>query len=361
MQAKRVLMGIDGYIDETWSVAKTKNGPTDYILYEKLKDFSLFLSSRDSGGIAANLVKKRRECGGFVGNTAKGLVALGVKPRLIGMFGDGEIDPAFAGLTECDMTSLGAPALCIILEFYDGKIMLAHSDAVQGLTWSGLESAVGREKLAEMVRDSEILALGYWSNMPDFERIIEGLAGLGDSSHELFLDFADIAKRPPGALRSGLEAMRKARALGLKVTISLNIHEANCLAGHFGISSVISQESAASAANATESLKKLTGVDQIAIHAAPYAVSLGESLRIVEAQPIEHPVRSTGAGDMFNAGYIASMAWGLGEKERLEVAMATARSFVGTGSIKCISQNSEMAPEKSWRMLQRRIFPAPRI
>ncbi|MDR1640702.1 MAG: DUF2961 domain-containing protein [Clostridiales bacterium] len=64
-----------------------------------------------------------------------------------------------------------------------------------------------------------------------------------------------------------------------------------------------------------------------------------------EKPSIESPV-----GDFFCSGWNR-----YSQVSSLAVCVNPANGF------KSISQNSEMAPKKSWRMLQRRIFSAPRI
>jgi len=126
--------------------------------------------ARADGGVGVELVSKRRCEGGFGINTGRIAAILGIEPLLPGLYGGKEIDPAFVEFQDnCNLLSLGDPALTIVLEFGDGKVLISDLKAVSNLTWEDFNTFFGEQKLKKCFFGVDILGLGYWSLTTDFD------------------------------------------------------------------------------------------------------------------------------------------------------------------------------------------------
>jgi sugar/nucleoside kinase (ribokinase family) len=113
------------------------------------------------------------------------------------------------------------------------------------------------------------------------------------------------------------------------VTLGLNRSESNqvCAALRLPASSLHK--------NAEQILRALK-LSTVVVHAhSEVAVAYARGTSVASAYRtvplIKHPARSTGAGDTFNAGYIAGMLSQLPPEECLQTAVAASGAFVKTG------------------------------
>ena len=167
----KILLGCDGFVDETYEIVEVRRSQSDFTAMKKLRQFGELLVERADGGVGLELVPKRRCEGGFAINTGRVAAFLGLKPSLPGLYGNQSIDPAYHEFEEnCNLLSLGDPALTIALEFSDGKVLMSNLEAVSNLTWEQFKTHFGDEKLKEMFTGVDILGLGYWSLTADFDK-----------------------------------------------------------------------------------------------------------------------------------------------------------------------------------------------
>ena len=161
----KILLGCDGFVDETYQIVEVRKSPTEFTPMKNLKHFGELLVERADGGVGVELVPLRRCEGGFAINTGRVAALLGLKPLLPGLYGGKVIDPAYEQFKDiCELVSLGDPALTIALEFSDGKVLMSNLEAVSSLTWEDFRTHFGDEKLRELFAGVDILGLGYWSD-----------------------------------------------------------------------------------------------------------------------------------------------------------------------------------------------------
>ena len=329
----RILLGIDGFIDEVWQIIESRANRKEYALFDRMLDFSEALVKCYEGGFSQEIVRKRRSYGGFTANTSRAVSRLGAPITILGMFGGSGIDPVFEAFAEAgELISVGEPGLCQVYEFTDGKLMLPYIQEVMDFSWENLTNAVDEGELKKLFTGSDIIALGYWSLMPAFDEIVEKVCGLvrgGAGPRRMFFDFADIRKRDRQSLENTLERLE---ALGsqMPMTLSLNEHEAAILFSYYGED--LAQE-AAGADERTERVRNRIGLDELVVH-SPYfaaAASASEGSCVLEQDYCKAPIITTGAGDNFNGGYLVAHLKGLGMAERLAVANAVTYLYVSTG------------------------------
>ena len=326
----KVLLGCDGFVDEVYQIVKVRQSLSEYSAMDRLRDFGELIVARQDGGVGLEIVPKRRCSGGFTPNTGRVAAFLGLKPTLIGLYGEKDIDSAFEEFVDnCELISLGDPALTLVLEFLDGKVLMSALKTVADLTWKDVSARIGEAKLRELFTEVDILGLGYWSLTPDFDRFLEGFVSQyerGKGPRRMFFDFADINKKSPQSLTETIELMSRLNEK-IPMTISFNEHEGKELFSRFSLK--MHEDPQTVAADLT-SLRKETGIDEIIIHTPHFAAvshsTEGEAHAMQETQ--SKVIRTAGAGDTFNGGYLCASLGDLPLKERLVIANAATAFFV---------------------------------
>ncbi len=329
----KVVLGIDGIIDEVWQVLETRNSLNDYQLFDEMKDFGKEIVNRQKGGMANEIIRKRRCSGGFTANTGRAVSRLSSETIMLGMYGKNKIDSVFNEFKDrCQLISIGHPAVCHILEFKDGKVMLPYLENLLHLKFKDILKELGTEKLKNIISKTDVLAVGYWSNMPAFDEIINSLVEnyfTKDYPKRLFFDFANLSKRTKDNLQESLNLLG---SLDEKISssLSLNKHEASILFDLYGFN--FSNEVDKLLEN-TEIVRNEINLDEIIIHTTEYALSVckSEDKSIVKQDYCPEPVKTAGAGDTFNAGYLAAYLYDLDINERLAIGNATTAYYVNNG------------------------------
>lgn len=331
----KILLGCDGFVDETYEIVEERRSATDFSAVEKLKSFGELLVDRADGGVGVELVPKRRCEGGFAINTGRIAACLGVKPVLPGLYGGSVIDPAYEEFKEtCELHSLGDPALTIALEFTDGKVLMSNLEAVSSLTWADVQAHFGEEALKEMFSNVDILGLGYWSLTSNFDDLFQGFMKQveGALPRRMFFDFADIKKKSPESFIKSLE-MINSYSEKIPMTFSLNEHEVMELFSRIGVECKELKPDVV-ASSLTVAREKI-GFDELVVHTPDFGAASsakdGEAYALQEKQ--SNVVRLAGAGDSFNGGFLCASLGDLPLKQRLVMANAATAFFVthGTG------------------------------
>lgn len=326
----KILLGCDGFVDEVYQIVDVRHSLTEYTGIDDMRRFGELVVQRSGGGLGLEIVPKRRCSGGFTPNTGRIAACLGLKPTLVGLYGAKEIDPAFEEFVEnCHLISLGDSAVTLVFEFTNGKVLLSALKSVANLTWNDFVAYFPPAQLEELFREVDILGLGYWSLTPDFDNFLTGMMSRYDQSRpprRMFFDFADIKKKSADSFRKSLELLKKFNTK-IPMTISLNEHEGAELLSRFG--RTCPEEPAALAAE-LGALRRELGLDELVIHTPHFAVASqsaeGEAVAMQEFQ--RNVIRTAGAGDSFNGGYLCASLGDLPIKERLVLANAATSFFV---------------------------------
>jgi sugar/nucleoside kinase (ribokinase family) len=300
----KAIIGVDGFVDEVWQVVKTRTDKDDYTLYNNIRRFGELFTELGEGGISNEIVRKRRSFGGFTANTGNAVMNLGIETDMLGLFGTNAIDPVFAPLAQkARLISIGEPAVSHIFEFDDGKAMFPHIEALIDLDREFIIKNMSAEVVRALVFDADVIALGYWTNLREFDEMVFDICEYclnGNKRQRMFFDFADLRKRDRGALDKTIKTLGRLNGR-IPMTLSLNEHEAGLIFDHLGerLTMDIGQ-----AAEATERIRLKTGIDEIVVHTPYFALSnsYGEGAAALQQRYSENPVRTTGAGDTFNGG-----------------------------------------------------------
>ncbi|MCL2215496.1 MAG: carbohydrate kinase family protein [Defluviitaleaceae bacterium] len=328
---KKITMLADGFVDEVWEIISTRSSRDNFALYTQMSQFAGRIASSGTGGVGLEILRKRRAFGGFTANIGYAAARLGVDTTLIGVYGKNKPDPVFEEVSElCRVFSLGDPATTHVFEFDDGKILMSHMEAVQDINWKQIVDCVGHSAMMALLEESDIIGIGYWSLMPSFDEIFENIcASLPQDGKErrFFFDFADFRKKDEASLAISLEKLKAANS-AFPMTLSVNEHEAAALFASYG--EAFSDDPGRSIKEKAEYIRQKIGLDEFVIHSPEFAVAASSRERPAFAASVfcEKPVRTAGAGDTFNGGYIAARLEGKGLEERLHMANAAVGYFI---------------------------------
>ena len=332
--AGKLVIGIDGFIDIAWEIIQFREGVNDYQFYEKMSGFSGDLAKCEGGGgFLREVVEKRLSLGGFTGNVPSAVLGFGVRPTVIGMLGKDAIDPAYDRIAAAsDMISVGAPAIDNIFEFTDGKLMLPHLQDLMSLNWKQITDIVGEARLKEIFSKADIIAMGYWSLIPAYDEIIEGICSLvteGGREKRLFFDLADIRKNSKEELQSSIKKWSEFNK-HIPITLSMNEHETELLFSYYGETFAQEMEGAD---EKTERVRKATGLDEVVIHTPHFAAAAQETegRMVLPQNYCESAVITTGAGDHFDGGYIVGLLRKRPMAERIALGNACTDLYVSRG------------------------------
>ena len=328
-----VLIGIDGYVDEVWNLVQSRNEKKEAVLYTHMKQYADRIYNAAGGGMAVEIVRKRRSYGGFTANTGNAVTTLGIDTTMLCLFGADTIDSVFEPFEQsCKVISIGNPSLTHIFEFDDGKVMLPYEENTNKTSWHKLINDLGEDALTQLLVQSELVALGYWACMPDFDNIITEICQClkhSSKTKRIFLDFADVGKKSIDSLKQVFPLLNKLNN-STPITLSMNEHEAAVVCSLYDIALNAKQ---APEPTQIESLHKQIGIDEIVVHTPWYALAATtqEGVSIKKQNYCEKPVRTTGAGDTFNGGYISSIMAGLPIEDRLDFANRVVYYFLANG------------------------------
>ena len=330
----KITLGIDGYIDEVYQIVDTRISLTEYTVFSKMGRFAERILACGGGGLGNEIVRKRRSFGGFTANTGNAAARLGVDTVMLALYGKERLDPVFECFGKmCKVISIGEPALSHIYEFDDGKLMLPYIADIMNFDWETLTGALSVEELKAIFNDSDVIAIGYWSGMPAFDEIVTNLCEqvIADGQNKrMFFDFADTKKRDKKSLRDTLTVLARLNGI-IPMTLSMNEHESADVFRFFGED--FSYEDPGNICDIIERVRLKTGLDELVVHTPRYAAaaSAREGAAAVPQEYCVNPVRTTGAGDTFNGGYMSACLKDLSAAERLAAANCATGFFIRNG------------------------------
>ena len=261
----------------------------------------------------------REESGGSAANTVAGLASLGLKTAFIGQLGNDQLGEIFThdirslgvAFDTPPRDGIGATARCLILVTPDAqRTMNTFLGAAQTLNSDAVDEA--------LIADSKILYLEGYLWDPEAPRLAmrSAIAAARSAGTKVAFTLSDsfVVDRH----RDDLNALFDAGSIDI---LFANEAEALALTGAGDFDSAI----AAIAARVP------TAVVTRGEHGA--VAARGDERAAVAAEPIERLVDTTGAGDLFAAGFLSGQALGHGLEESLRLgAIAAAEAIQHYGA-----------------------------
>lgn len=341
---KNVLVGLDGFVDKIIACVDKRTGlGANFSAINTITDFGNRVLAAAGKSTNIEMYTRMEKLGGNGPIMANALLAGGMKVRYLGALGDPTVHPVFAEFAaKTDATTICEPGVTHALEFDDGKIMLGNTVCLENITYDRIVQKMGEGLFLDTLSRMDLIALVNWTMIPHMTAVFNALLdralpnlGPRENGRYFFFDLADPEKRPMGELQEVLSILKRFRAHG-HVTLGLNFKEAlqvdEALGGKGGEQTEESLKALASR------IRNAIDVNCVVIHpTSSAACATKEGSWWVQGPYCEKPLITTGAGDHFNAGFMAGTTLGLSPLACLTLAVTFSGHYVRTAQSPSLS------------------------
>jgi sugar/nucleoside kinase (ribokinase family) len=325
---KRVFVGFDGFIDTLLECVDVRNSDGSYKKIPTLKQFAARIAKASKKNANVECVVKESCLGGNAPLCAQALANLGLEVHLAGCCGYPKLHPIFSPLqNQSFITSLSNPGKTDALEFDDGKLMLGKMGELSQITFEQAAARLPAGYFLREVQQADVIVTVNWTMMPLVEEFWQWLFLYPNliEGKILFVDLADPAKRPPSEIQAALRLL-KHLAASCSVILGVNASEAEQLL------SLCGHKKPAKLQQTAEQLVTTLNISTLLLHTQKEVVAATASESVRCKVPVcTTPLRSTGAGDVCNAGFIAATVQQLPLRDCVSSAIGAAGIWVRTG------------------------------
>lgn len=338
-----VTVGFDGFIDNIIDVVAKRADATNYSAMATISELGGRITAAAGHSANFEMVVKQSKIGGNGPIMANALCSYDYAVTAVGVLGDGAVDPVFKPLADraTKTISLGGAATTDALEFSDGKIMLGKLLPMDKVTYATLVATLGLDGLKSLMRSAEAIAMVNWTMTMGMTEIWRRLAaevfpGLRTDRPLIFVDLADPAKRTVADLRAAFDALKELQKHA-DVLLGMNGAELKQVLSALAIDSPVVEPEWEAARRGCELVQQRLGIAWAMCHLVKSAAcAWGDSPKrkagsagadgFFEAKP----KITTGAGDHFNAGFVAALLAGIEPAQALLIGGATSGYYVRT-------------------------------
>ncbi len=326
-----VVVGFDGFVDEMISVVAERMSLDNFSPVPDIATFGGLLSAAAGHSSLREIVITAVHPGGCAVNLGDGLAALGVPVDCYATLGE-PAHPAFAETTSRFHRTVSwgrEPGRTLAFEFSDGKLMFSAVKQLADFTAEDISRRLADGGYLASCREAAIIALTDWTLYPHMTSVWrllhrEAYSKLGRRPH-FFIDLVDPSGRSSADILAMVETLPLLDSCG-DVTLGLNGNEANILARLLGFDAAEEEEDTMRLAR---ELRDKIGISTAVIHKLKFAASAGPGGAFSVQGPFcERPLKSTGAGDRFNAGYCLGLLAGGTSEDCLVIGSAVSGFFV---------------------------------
>ena len=327
-----VVIGFDAFVDEAIRIVGERKSPTAYRAMGTIADFGGWATASAGRSGSREFISEDMVPGGCSVNCGDGIATAGFPLTAFAGVGS-PAHPVFDSFVRKCQTihPLGMdPGRAIVAEFDDGKLMFCSFSHFAEFTPIHLRQQFADGRFFAACQQAKGIAITSWSVYPymtDCWRYLytEALCGLTHRPRFLF-DLADPASRAPCDLVEMIDVIGGFESIG-PVALSLNLNEANRLARAMGLPE--SPEHSELLLQLAAGIRLRAGISEVSIHLVRQAVTDSvEGHALVEGPYCSKPKKSVGAGDRFNAGFLAGLLLELAPRDRLLLGCASSGYYV---------------------------------
>lgn len=349
LAGRKATVGLDGFVDEIVAVVDKRHaagsGEADYSPVRTIADLARKMGAAAGQSSNYELIVKQQKLGGNGPIMADALAAAGVAVTYVGNLGYPNLHPVFEQFaTRATVVSIGEPAHTDALEFDDGKLMLGKLTPLDDVTWDTLLSRLGREKIATLLGDADLIGMVNWTMLPHMSRIWakildDVVPNFERHDRKLFIDLADPEKRTSDDILEALKLLTRFQDQ-VDVILGLNLKESATIADVLGLPGRADPE--AHIREHAAAIREELNVSCVVVHPrrGAAAATADESAEF-RGPFVDRPKISTGAGDHFNAGFCLGRVLGFDLHESLCAGVGTSGYYVRTAVSPSAAQLAE--------------------
>lgn len=338
-----VMVGFDGFIDNIIDVVAKREDAKTYSAMATIAELGGRVTAAAGNSANFELVVKQSKIGGNGPIMANALCSYDYAVTAVGILGEGAIDPVFQPLADraTKTISLGGAATTDALEFSDGKIMLGKLLPLDKVTYATLVERLGIDGLRNHLRQADAIAMVNWTMTMGMTEIWRRLAsdvlpGLRQDRPLIFVDLADPAKRTNSDLCAAFAAMKDLQQHA-DVLLGMNGAELRQVLSALGVEMPVAEPEWEASRRGCELVQQHLGISWAMCHlvksaACAWSDSVKRKAGSVGADGFFEPKPkiTTGAGDHFNAGFVAALLVGIEPAHALLIGGATSGYYVRT-------------------------------
>ena len=335
--SNKALIGLDGFVDEVLYAVDQRFSSEKFSRLRTIREYGTRIL--EGCGLSTNieLVPIMRKLGGNGPIYAEGLNKLGVEITYLGCVGKERIHPVFHELEKrTHMIGIADPGYTEAIEFSDGKIIQSKTSSLNCLRWEDILDKIEIRELIRYFQESSLISFNNWTmifHMNEiWEHILQEVAPYvtEKSSKLIFFDLADPRKRTDEDVCCAISLIRQFKEAGFSVQLGMNLKEA------VSIANLLYQENWDPGELVLEKLiRKLESaikIDTIVVHPTDRAGCISNGIyEEVKGPYCSNPKFTTGAGDIFNSGFVYGQLQGKTYRESLLLGTAASGYYVRNG------------------------------
>lgn len=345
----RFITAFDGFIDQMIKIVEKRDSLESFHSVNSMARFGQLINQASNRSSLREIVIEKEEIGGCAVNMGDGLIQLGAQLDFFGTAGK-PVNNAFSEFASrcrgfhplsCD------PGLTMAFEFDDGKYMLSSVSQLAELNRNLLSRELREQQFLQTCEKADLIAFTDWTLYPHmtdcWSFIQDEVLNSMENRPYIFIDLVDPQSRCDEDIQEMLTVLSRFEKFG-ETTLGSNLNEANILANLLDLTPVLQEGE--DVARLADELRKKLRISMVAIHCiggSSYADETGYYW--AEGPYCKNPVKSTGAGDRYNAGFCLAMVLGLPPRERLLFAGAVSGFFVRNGYSGSLDQINELIRE----------------